>query len=120
MDVIFLVIVLAITVEGLVEYAKSFEQLLMEGARRALIIQLGALLGAVFLCLATGADVYAYLGVQFALPWVGTALTGVFVSRGTNYISDLIGRLRNGGGIVELATGVELLETDEKRPERGV
>ena len=48
----------------------------------------------VLLCLATGADIYAALGVQFAIPWVGTALTGIFASRGSNYLSDFAKRLQ--------------------------
>ena len=48
----------------------------------------------VALCLATGADIYAAHGVQFATPWIGVALTGIFASRGSNYLSDLAKRLQ--------------------------
>ena len=97
MEMVLLILVLAITVEGLVEYVKGAAQLFLEGEKRVLLIQLGALVASVLLCLLAGADIYTYLGVNFAAVWVGCVLTGVFASRGTNYISDLIGRLRNTG-----------------------
>lgn len=42
-----------------------------------------------------GAGAGGALGVAFAVPWVGTVLTGIFASRGSNYISDLAKRLQN-------------------------
>ena len=53
------------------------------------------------LCFAVGADFYTALGVEFAFPWVGTLLTGIFASRGANFVSDLIGRLRAAGAGAE-------------------
>ena len=41
-----------------------------------------------------GADLFAVLGVEFAVPWIGTLLTGIFASRGSNYVNDLIGKIR--------------------------
>jgi hypothetical protein len=101
MDVFLLVIMLAITVEGLIEYAKSIVKLATEKDKRPLLIQLCALAVAIGLAILAGADFYSAFGVNFALAWVGTVLTGVFLSRGSNYVSDLIGRLRNGGGTLE-------------------
>ncbi len=111
MDMVFLIIVVAITVEGLVEYAKSVGRMFADGAKHTLGIQLGAMLVAVLLCLIFGADVYRYLGVPVAVPWVGCVLTGIFASRGSNYISDLIGRLRKGSPW-ELAQDVEIVDAN--------
>ena len=33
--------------------------------------------------------------VSFVVPWLGTLLTGIVVSRGSNYTSDFIQRLQN-------------------------
>ena len=41
-----------------------------------------------------GADMFAVLGVEFSAPWIGVLLTGVFASRGSNYVNDLIGKIR--------------------------
>ena len=53
----------------------------------------GAALG-VLLCFGVGADFYAALGVNFNVAWIGIALTGVFASRGANYVSDLVKKLQ--------------------------
>ena len=88
METIVLFLTLAVTVEGLVEYVKN----IIEGERRAVVIQLCALVVAVALCVLAGADIYASLGVTFSV------LTGIFASRGANYASDILGKLQSSGG----------------------
>ena len=90
MEMILLFIVLAVVVEALVEYVKTIVSM----DRQAIILQLSALAVSIFLCLIAKADVFKQLGVTFYLPYVGCVLTGVFASRGSNYASDIIGRLR--------------------------
>lgn len=94
MDMILLVLILAVTVEGFVEYGKSIAALATQKDKKPFILQLSALAAAVSLALLTGADFYSELGVVFAYPMVGSVFTGVFLSRGSNYVSDFIGRLR--------------------------
>lgn len=94
MDMILLAVVLAVTVEGLIEYAKSIGKAVADGQRKTAVTQAAAIALGVALCLATGVDIYAALGVRFAAPWIGTALTGIFASRGSNYLSDLAKRLQ--------------------------
>lgn len=94
MAAILIFLTLAVTVEGLVEYVKN---LVTSKDKKSSIIQLFALLIAVMLCVMSGADVYAALGVTFGLPYVGCILTGIFASRGANYASDILGRLQKAG-----------------------
>lgn len=94
MQMILLAIVMAVTVEGLIEYAKQIAKALSSGEVKTAATQVVSILLGVLLCLAVGADVYGALGVAFAVPWVGTVLTGIFASRGSNYISDLAKRLQ--------------------------
>ena len=94
MQAILLTLMLAVTVEGLVEYVKSVAQ---RKSWKTITLQLGAAAVSILLCLASGADLYAALGVEFAAPFVGCALTGIFASRGANYASDIIGKLRKVG-----------------------
>ena len=95
MDTIVLVLVLAVTVEALVEYGKLLGQAALSRDYQGLAVVAAALVVAVVLCFATGAVFYAALGVQFAYPWVGVLLTGVFASRGANFVSDLLSRLNS-------------------------
>ena len=94
METIVLFLTLAVTVEGLVEYVKN----IIVGERRAVVIQLCALVVAVALCVLAGAVIYASLGVTFSVPYVGCVLTGIFASRGANYASDILGKLQSSGG----------------------
>lgn len=94
MQTILLAIVMAVTVEALIEYVKQIAKALGSGEIKAAATQVVSILLGVLLCLAVGADVYGALGVAFAVPWVGTVLTGIFASRGSNYLSDLAKRLQ--------------------------
>lgn len=94
MNMIALAIVMAVTVEGIVELAKSIGHAVLDGDRKTAATQLTALVISCVLCLVAGADVYDALGVSFAVPWLGMVLTGILASRGSNYIADFIKRLQ--------------------------
>lgn len=85
-----LILVLAITVEALVEYSK-----LIFVEKKINWKQIAAMAVAVFLAFATGADLFALLGVTFIVPYVGVVLTGILFSRGANYVSDFMKRLQS-------------------------
>ena len=95
MEQIWIFSMLAVVVEALTEYIKNITA---AGSRKAVWIQLGALARGIVVCAASGADLFAALNVHFAVPWMGCILTGVFVSRGANYINDLMKKWcgRNG------------------------
>lgn len=93
MNGVVLVLALAVTVEALVEYAKSVLRAFLSKEWKTAVTQVAAAGASVMLCLAAGADLYAAAGVNFRLPVLGCVLTGVFASRGANYISDLAKRL---------------------------
>ena len=93
MENIALIIMLAVTVEALVEYGKSIGKAFADKQAKTAITQLCAMAVSVGLCGLAGADMYAVIGVPFAVPWVGTILTGIFASRGANFVSDLFGKL---------------------------
>lgn len=79
------IIVVAITIEAIVEY---FGQLIVNRAWNWKVF--GAMaLGVVLACLAQ-IDLYALIGVTFTWPWIGYILTGLIASRGANYVSDFI------------------------------
>lgn len=91
---IILILLLAVTVEAIVEYAKSIISA-FSGDKRSAALQIFAVAISVMICFAAGSDMYAALGVNFAYSWVGVLLTGIFASRGANYLSDLIGKLNS-------------------------
>ena len=87
MEQVWIFSMLAVVVEALTEYVKNITA---AGSRKAVLIQVGALGTGIAVCAAAGADLFAALNVHFAVPWMGCILTGVFVSRGANYINDLM------------------------------
>ena len=95
MQTIVLILILAITVEALIQYVKTIFKMLEDKQYKTFATQLAAILLAVFICFAAGVDLYALVGVCFAIPWLGVLLTGIVISRGSNYTSDFIKRLQN-------------------------
>lgn len=89
-----IVFILAIIVEALIDYATTIfmkvdGKLVIEWKKIA-AIGLG-----IFLAIAAGADFLAASGLDFKIPYVGVVLTGIFFSRGSNYVADLITLLAN-------------------------
>lgn len=78
------IFILAITVEALIEYGKLIIQKEINWK------QIAAIVVAVLLSVAACTDLYALLGVKFAIPYLGMALTGILFSRGANYLADFI------------------------------
>ena len=94
MDIIIVVLMLAVVVEALIQYVKSFVAAFSTGDKKTAITQLAAVAIAVTLCFSTGADMFSALGIAFDWPTIGVVLTGIFLSRGSNYISDFIKKMR--------------------------
>lgn len=94
MSAIILIATLAIIVEALIEYGKSIGNAFSSGGWKTAVTQLVAVCVGVFLCIVSGADLFAATEVTFALPYIGMVLTGIIISRGANYVSDFIKRLQ--------------------------
>ena len=95
MQTIVLILMLAVTVEALIQYVKSIIKMVEDKQYKTFGTQLAAILLAIFICFAAGVDLYALVGISFAIPWLGVLLTGVVISRGSNYTADFIKRLQN-------------------------
>jgi hypothetical protein len=83
------ILILAITVEALIEYAK-----LLFVDKAIVWKQVAALLIGVALAVLAGVDLYGMVGVTFAVPYVGTVLTGIIFSRGSNYLADMVKKMQ--------------------------
>lgn len=96
MEGLVLVAALAVTAEALVEYGKSVGSAVLSRQWKTAVTQVAAAVLSVVLCLSADADLFQAVGLTFSLPLLGCVLTGVLVSRGANYISDLSRRLTRG------------------------
>lgn len=85
MNQIATIFILAFTVEAIIEYSK-----LIFIDKKVNWKQLGAIVLGVLLALLAGVDLFAIVGVEFVVPYVGVVLTGIIFSRGSNYLADFI------------------------------
>ena len=83
-------IFMAIIVEGLITYVK---ELIVDGKlqwQMLVSLAVGMLCAVMY-----GVDLFEMLGMHPLIPYVGCVLTGILISRGSNYIFDLIKKLRS-------------------------
>lgn len=89
---IALIISIAILVEALVEYGKSIGDMFLGHDYKTGITQLITIGVGILLSFAFGINMFAAIGFEVA-PIVGTIITGIIISRGSNYASDIISKL---------------------------
>ncbi len=88
MELFFAILFMAIIVEGIVTYIKT---IFVNGVFQWQIIVSIAL--GVFASVAYNVDLLSILGLSASIPFVGCVLTGILISRGSNYIFDLVGQI---------------------------
>lgn len=93
-QILALLFMLAIIVEALIDYATSIF-MLVDGKLKVSWKKLASVALGIFLAIAAGADMLAGSGLVFQIPYVGMVLTGIFFSRGSNYVADLLTLLAN-------------------------
>ena len=88
MDIVWLFIIIAILAEALYDTIK----LILPFNPAPQVDRAAVIVLAVFMCVATGSDLFATFGV--VLPWnSGAFFSGILCSRGANYLHDLVGKL---------------------------
>lgn len=91
MESIIGILFLATFVEGLVEYLFAKENA-AQPALKYVALALG-----VALSIAYNVDLLAIAGMTSAVPLVGNIVSGIVIGRGSNYVNDIVGMLRNRG-----------------------
>lgn len=61
---------------------------------KVLADRVGALVVGVGVAVAGGLDACAAVGIPMAVPFLGSVLTGVLISRGANFVHDLLGTIQ--------------------------
>lgn len=84
------VFLIALIGESLWETAKLFWQ-----KGKLNIDKVGAVLVSIMLTIVTGLDIFELLGFNISIPVLGEVLTGVLISRGANFIHDILGSVGN-------------------------
>lgn len=87
-----IIIAVAILIEGLVEYGKNIADMFYGGDRKTAVTQIITIIVGIALAYAFNADMFIPLGLVVN-HYIGMVLTGIVMSRGSNYVSDLVGRI---------------------------
>ena len=87
MEAVAVLIVLALLIEAIVETVKQA----VEGGIKWPAV--AAMAGGVGVCIAAGVGIFGILNISFPA-WLDATITGILVSRGSNFISDLFGKLK--------------------------
>lgn len=89
MGVVFAV---AILTEALVEYGKTVIGTLETGEFKTFATQLATIILGIFMSFAFHINVFVDSGFTVA-PVIGTVITGIIISRGSNYASDILNKI---------------------------
>jgi hypothetical protein len=57
--------------------------------------KVGAIIVAEVLVFGAGMDMFVLIGLPLRIPYVGLALTGLLISRGANFVHDLLAKIAN-------------------------
>lgn len=89
---ITVIVAVAVLIEGLVEYGKTITNMFYEGDKKTGITQIVTIIIGIGLAFAFSANMFVPLGLVVN-EYVGMVLTGIVMSRGSNYVSDLITKI---------------------------
>ena len=86
----FGIVTFAVLIEGIITYTNQF--LIQENFcwQMALSLALG-----IIVAIAYKLDLSSYFNLESDIPYVGCILTGILLSRGSNYVFDLIAKISN-------------------------
>ena len=90
MEKLIMLVVVAIIAESVWETLKMTWQ---DG--KVKVDRVGALVVSMLIVFGTRLDILSLLGIETVIPFLGIILTGILISRGSNFIHDLLVRLNN-------------------------
>ena len=90
MEKLIMLVVVAIIAESVLETLKMTWQ---DG--KVKVDRVGALVVSMLIVFGTRLDMLSLLGIETVIPFLGIILTGILISRGSNFIHDLLVRLSN-------------------------
>ena len=84
-------VIVAILIEAIWENIKMVWQ-----NGKVSIDMIGSLIISILVCILTKADIFPMVDVNILVPVIGSILTGIIVSRGSNFVHDLFTKLKGG------------------------
>ncbi|ASW43647.1 hypothetical protein [Clostridium isatidis] len=90
MQNLFIIIIISVLAESIWETLKMVWQ---DG--KLCVDKVGALVISIIITISTDLDIFELLKINNKIPYLGIILTGILVSRGSNFVHDLIVKLTN-------------------------
>ena len=97
------ILIMAVLVEAVITYIKTW----VVNKEFKWPMFLSAVLSIV-ICIAYRLDIPLAVGIGSNIPFVGMIITGVLISRGSNYINDLLKKITSGKTVFYNETDVEI------------
>ena len=94
MEKLLVIVMVALIAESVWETLKMTWQ---EG--KVSIDRIGALVVALLLAIGTRLDLLSLLDIKTSIPYLGVVLTGILISRGSNFIHDLLVKIGQVGQV---------------------
>ena len=82
-------ILIAILVEAIWENIK-----MVYDKKKININMIGSLILGILICVLAKVDIFSIVGLSLFIPFIGSILTGIIVSRGANFVNDLFRKLK--------------------------
>lgn len=82
------VILIAILIEAIWENIKMIWQ-----NGKFSVDKIGSLVMSILVCVLVNIDMFSLMNLNISVPFVGSVLTGILVSRGANFVHDLINKI---------------------------
>lgn len=82
-------VIVAILIEAIWENLKMIWK-----DRKISLNTIGVLIISIIVCLLAKIDIFPIVGLSLSVPFVGSGLTGIIVSRGANFVNDLFEKLK--------------------------
>ena len=82
-------IIVAILIEAIWENLKMIWK-----DRKISLNTIGVLVISIIVCLLAKIDIFPIVGLSLSVPFVGSGVTGIIVSRGANFVNDLFEKLK--------------------------
>lgn len=95
MDKLLILLVIALVTEAVWETLKMTWQ-----NGKFCIDRIGALVVGLIVACATNVDILELVGVPVVVPYIGVILTGILISRGSNFVHDLYEKMSNPKQII--------------------
>ena len=97
MQELTIIFIMAILIEAIITYVKTW----VVDKKLQWQVIVSVILG-VIVSIAYGLDIPAAVGITCAVPYIGCAITGILISRGSNYIFDLLKKIASSNRTPEI------------------